>query len=540
MKAISFGKSQNLIGILREPDGSKSEVIAILWNTGICTRIGPNRFNVEIAEALANQGIASFRFDLGQLGDSLNQSDEVKFIERNQNDLKAAFDQLEAEYGYQKFLLIGICSSAIDAFHAAVRDTRVQGLVMVDTFAYATPRFKRSYVSERLFKTMSWKRLMSRKAKEWTGEWEKTRAEAEAGDNFEGEWPEQVDAEKGLGELIDRKIPMFVAYTGGFQHVYGYETQFLEMFPNLEFNDTLSLSFHPKADHLFTLLEDRQLFLDSLRKWTKQNFANISTANTPQRRSLQDVLREIESFEAARVALEFHAKSMTYGELTSQARNLAGYLQSQTEENESLIGLCLDRSFELISSILGILKAGKTYLPLDPHYPSERLETMIQIARCKTVLCHRRHADIYRNLGLKVFIWEDIASELAVKTFPLNAVHSEIHSPAYVIFTSGSTGTPKGVVLGHGALTELLDWHKERYPAEHPKTVQFTPISFDVSFQEILSCLHLGGTLTLIEEELRLDPIALLELMIEAKTERIFLPFVALQFLSEAAVTLKL
>ncbi|HEU4885798.1 MAG TPA: AMP-binding protein, partial [Longimicrobium sp.] len=105
---------------------------------------------------------------------------------------------------------------------------------------------------------------------------------------------------------------------------------------------------------------------------------------------------------------------------------------------------------------------------------------------------------------------------------------------AFVLYTSGSTGTPKGVAMPHGALVNLVAWNLGATP-EPLRTLQFSSLSFDVSFQEIATTLAAGGTLVLVDDALRRDPDALLGFMAHHRVERLFLPFVALQALAEAA-----
>ena len=107
---------------------------------------------------------------------------------------------------------------------------------------------------------------------------------------------------------------------------------------------------------------------------------------------------------------------------------------------------------------------------------------------------------------------------------------------AYVLYTSGSTGKPKGVCMGHTPLVNLILWqHKHSIAGIGTKTLQFAPLSFDVSFQEIFATLTTGGTLVLIEDDLRLDPQSLLNFIQQENINRIFVPFVALQYLTESA-----
>lgn len=578
MKAVSYGPNDHMFGVLTEVKAGceATDIIAIAWNTGICGRMGPHRLNVEISSLLASQGIASFRFDLGNMGDSLVASQETDLIQKNKEELKFTLDMLEERFGYKKFLLIGICSSAVDAHHVAVADQRVIGLMMVDSYVYPTKQFHLNYLKKRIFAPTSWKRFTQRKIKELTAqdaEPSQTESLGDDADRFEGVYPDQEVAGAELQGLVDRSVPLLVIYTGGFEHVYSYADQFRDMFPNVKFGTLLTLKHHPRADHLFTILEDRDELLSDIKIWSDQYFAankhapvdevgaivppesdskldlrealevdheTIEETNTDLRaaapRSLIDIIREIDGHEPSAVAIEDNGASYTYEYLKKHSHGLAHVLAQKSVGNGSILGLCLDRSPALIIGLSGVLRTGAAYLPLDPHYPSDRLQTMIELAQCKQILCHRRHAAMFAALPVELIIWEDIEHGLETKAFASPTLTP--HDPAYVIFTSGSTGQPKGVVLGHGALTQLLDWHRVRYPLAKPRTVQFTPISFDVSFQEIFSTLQSGGTLVLIEEELRLDPIALLEVLESSRIQRIFLPFVALQFLAEAAVTL--
>ena len=570
MKAVAYGPNDNLFGVLTEVESGTeaTDIIAIAWNTGICGRMGPHRLNVEISSLLAGQGIASFRFDLGNLGDSLVGSQETDPIKKNQEELKFTLDMLEERFGYQKFLLIGICSSAVDAHHAAVADARVVGLMMVDSYVYPTKQFHLNYLKKRIFAPTSWKRFTQRKIKVMTGSQEE-KSVTEGEDLFEGVYPDQEVAGTELQALVDRGVPLLVMYTGGFEHVYTYADQFRDMFTKVKFHSLLTLKHHPRADHLFTILEDRDQLLTDIHVWTDRYFTvnrhalsdELGTIISPedgegadlvecleidhlpaletktwQNRSLVDILHEIDSNDATHVAIEANGVSYTYEYLKKLSHALAHVLGQKSVGRGSILGLCLDRSPALIASLIGVLRTGAAYLPLDPHYPRDRLRTMIELSQCKKILCHRRYVAMFESLGVELIIWEDIEHALETKLFASPQLTS--HDAAYVIFTSGSTGQPKGVVLGHGALTQLLDWHIVRYPLAKPRTIQFTPISFDVSFQEIFSTLHSGGTLVLIEEELRLDPIALIDVLEASRIQRIFLPFVALQFIAEAAVSL--
>ncbi|WP_052519231.1 amino acid adenylation domain-containing protein [Archangium violaceum] len=234
------------------------------------------------------------------------------------------------------------------------------------------------------------------------------------------------------------------------------------------------------------------------------------------------------------VAVSFGEERLTYGELNRKANRLAHHLRSQGVGPDVPVGLCVGRSMDLVVGVLGILKAGGAYVPLDPAYPAERLALMLGASRAPVVLTQRRLADtLPAHEAKRLYLdeeedtWAGCAENNPEKV-------SGPESLAYVIYTSGSTGVPKGVAMHHRPLLNLIRWQVAR-SAEKPRTLQFSALSFDVSFQELFSTWGAGGELVLIPEELRLEARALLEMMDRGGVERLFLPFVALQNLAEEA-----
>ncbi|HKH48849.1 MAG TPA: amino acid adenylation domain-containing protein, partial [Thermoanaerobaculia bacterium] len=208
---------------------------------------------------------------------------------------------------------------------------------------------------------------------------------------------------------------------------------------------------------------------------------------------------------------------LTYRELRERASQLAHHLRKMGVAPGDRVAFALDRSLELPVTVLGILEAGAAYVPLDPSWPEERLNLMLEDARVRTVLSR------------------DGLERLArMEAPPLPRLPISPDDLAYVLYTSGSTGRPKGVAMRHGALAQLIAWQVASLPGAG-RTLQYTSPSFDVSFQEIASTWAAGGTLVLISDEARRDPAALLARLRDAKVERLFLPFVALQQLAEAA-----
>lgn len=222
-----------------------------------------------------------------------------------------------------------------------------------------------------------------------------------------------------------------------------------------------------------------------------------------------------------KIALCFKGETLTYLELAKKSNQISNSLIIHGASESDIIAVNLSRGFELIATLIGILRAGCAYLPLDKDYPKERLNYMLNHSRAKLLISDNDNLEYTRKLDLNNI---DLSRDDHV---------SKKGSLAYVIYTSGSTGQPKGVCLDHSALINLLKNQKEENYGMG--TLQFTPVSFDVHFQEIFATLLSGACLYLIDEFTRLDFNLLLDEIEGNKIERIFLPFVALNKLTQVA-----
>ena len=245
---------------------------------------------------------------------------------------------------------------------------------------------------------------------------------------------------------------------------------------------------------------------------------------------LHHLVDEVAQQYPDQVAVIHENQSLTYHQLVTQANDLAQTILHR-DAASLFIGISTTRDLSMIVGVLAILKAGKAYLPLDPTYPIARLKQIVDSAGIRTVLSTAADNQTLAPLSLQRLYRN--------QTHPASErLTAQQHSTAYVLFTSGSTGTPKGVCLGHSALVNLLNWQKTQSQAGvGTRTLQFAPLTFDVSFQEIFATLSTGGTLVLIDDSQRLDLNSLLPFIDEQQISRLFLPFVALQYLAEAAVT---
>lgn len=230
------------------------------------------------------------------------------------------------------------------------------------------------------------------------------------------------------------------------------------------------------------------------------------------------------------IAVIYNGERITYSRLDRLSNNLAAAIISKSPHS-AIIGVNTCRCIETIISVLAILKAGKAYLPLDTEYPKDRLEQIITDSGIDTCITPQAQEHFFEELSLNILWSDDVYPEV-------NSLPSTADRGAYVLYTSGSTGKPKGVLMGHAALVNLLLWQQDNSTSALGScTLQFAPLTFDVSFQEIFATLTTGGTLVLINDELRIDPVQLLQYIESQSINRIFLPFVVLQYLTEAAVS---
>jgi len=248
-------------------------------------------------------------------------------------------------------------------------------------------------------------------------------------------------------------------------------------------------------------------------------------------------LFELQAGKTPRTIAMVHGdRGMTYGELDDRADLLAHYLRAQGVGPDVPVALSVERGFDMVCAVLAVLKAGGAYVPIDPEYPAERLRSMVSQSGATLLLTTERAPLKVKFPDVQtVYVdrdWDYLVD--CVEFEPFEAAKSD--NLAYVMFTSGSTGEPKGVALPHRALANLVDWQIEQSAMSiGARTLQFASLSFDVSFQEIFSTLCAGGTLVMMDEDVRRDPSALLRLAASEQVERLFLPYVALKQLAEAA-----
>ncbi|HBE18544.1 MAG TPA: non-ribosomal peptide synthetase [Cyanobacteria bacterium UBA11149] len=303
-------------------------------------------------------------------------------------------------------------------------------------------------------------------------------------------------------------------------------TRILGHFPTLLAGIVANPSQEISTLPLLTAAEKHQLLVE----W------NNTAADYPQDTCIHQLFESQVERTPDAIAVVFEDQRLTYRELNNRANQLAHYLEKLGVKPEVLVGICVERSLEMVVGLLAILKAGGAYVPLDPVYPQDRIAFMLEDTQIQVLLTTIQLVETLPSHQAKVICldrdWTGISNES-----PENLISTvQLSNLGYVIYTSGSTGKPKGVAMMQLPLFNLILWHLNHPQLGIPaKTVQFAPLSFDVSFQEIFSTWCSGGTLVLISEEMRRDAMALLRFLHQNMVERLFLPFVALQQLAEVA-----
>ncbi|MEO8664516.1 MAG: amino acid adenylation domain-containing protein, partial [Ignavibacteria bacterium] len=238
------------------------------------------------------------------------------------------------------------------------------------------------------------------------------------------------------------------------------------------------------------------------------------------------------------VAIEFEDKRMTYRELDETTNCVANYLIKLGVKPESMVGICIDRSLEMEIGLLSIMKAGGAYVPIDPSYPQERVDYMINDSQIKIILSAKNLAEVIQSHDAKViYLDSDIKNILRESKESPDVVISP-ENMVYVIYTSGSTGNPKGVVNIHKGLTNQILWIKDYLKCTAEDIVlQKTSFSFDVSTFELFMPLICGAKLVFSIPEGHKNNKYLLDAVIEKKITIIhFVTSMLAMFLEESGI----
>ena len=247
-----------------------------------------------------------------------------------------------------------------------------------------------------------------------------------------------------------------------------------------------------------------------LKQW---NNTNVDYQNDA---TIQQLIKQQVDKTPDAIALVFNEHKLTYRELNKRANQLAHHLISEGVRPETLIGICLERSLEMVIAILGVLKSGAAYVPLDPAHPVARLKDILNDAQVPLLLCSNNTATKLADTSAKRIVLDGEWSIIADCADNNPAPCSTFSNAAYVIYTSGSTGKPKGVINHQAGICNRLLWMQQAFQLSgNDAVLQKTPYSFDVSVWEFLWPLMTGARLVLAKAEGHKDPVYLNHLIAE-------------------------
>jgi len=288
-RVLSFGASGSLHGVLAEPapqDRIEGAPAVLFWNVGTNHHVGPHRVFVDLSRRLAQLGFSCLRFDTSGLGDSAASRDDKRpDAERNVADVREAMLTLKKQRGFERFVLVGFCSS-VDAAHAVgVEAPEVVGMIYLEGYQYRTRRFYLQYL-HRFLERSRWERLLRLKYPNLFNE------PADLNDRsldpetvFVREYLTQEQLTADMRKLAGRGVRMLCMYSGGDTN-YSYQGQFFDFVKAPEIAPSLEIVFYPEADHTFFLVEQRERVMSHIASWLQREFGKPASASHERLRSV--------------------------------------------------------------------------------------------------------------------------------------------------------------------------------------------------------------------------------------------------------------
>jgi amino acid adenylation domain-containing protein len=253
-----------------------------------------------------------------------------------------------------------------------------------------------------------------------------------------------------------------------------------------------------------TQVVDRLSFLSAFERHQMLYEWNNTRAEFPSDKCVHQLFEEQVTKTPDATAVVFEDESLSYSELNRRADHLAHYLQELGVSPNHRVAICVERSLGMLVGLLGILKAGAAYLPLDPTFPSDRLSFMLQDAQPFVLLTHEKLKTLLPPHRAQVVYLDELPAGLSRQPRKLTGVQAE--NIAYVLYTSGSTGTPKGVQVQHCALVNfLLSMQREPGITADDTLLAITTLSFDIAGLELYLPLTVGARVVIASSEAARD-----------------------------------
>ncbi|EQB89765.1 hypothetical protein M918_18990 [Clostridium sp. BL8] len=236
---------------------------------------------------------------------------------------------------------------------------------------------------------------------------------------------------------------------------------------------------------------------------------NDTKADYPKDKTIHELFQDQVEKTPDNIAVIFEDKKLTYRELNERSNSLARVLRDKGVKADSIVGIVVERSLEMIVGIMGILKAGGAYLPIDPNYPKGRIEYMLKDSGCRVLLSKNDLVETIEFNGEIIDLYDENLFNRGSSN--LEKINNSTKL-AYIIYTSGTTGKPKGAMIEHRSLVNRLNWMQKKYPITEKDTIlQKTTYTFDVSVWEILWWSLVGAKVCMLTPNGEKDPMKIIE-----------------------------
>ncbi|MDX1702046.1 MAG: condensation domain-containing protein, partial [Melioribacteraceae bacterium] len=254
-------------------------------------------------------------------------------------------------------------------------------------------------------------------------------------------------------------------------------------------------------------LENKTKDIDKFSLIQKKEQSAIASYinNPPKMRGIENIFpiefNKVADLYLKKTAIEINDKSYSFEILQRESNKIANHLLNRGIQSDEIVGLCLHRSFELISSLIGILKSGAAYLPFEPLHPKERINFIINDSGAKYIVTESRYQYLFNTEDVELILIDKNADDIDSESDQLLDIEIDPSNLSYVIYTSGSTGRPKGTLITHAGLKNYLSWTLNAYPIHSEYgSVVISTLSFDATVTSIFPSLLVGKKILLTEE----------------------------------------
>ena len=442
---LQYGKYNHLLGIY-EGDEYCNKPMIVMWNVGVISRTGPQRAHVELAREFKSRGHATFRFDASGRGESSIRSDYSDDFQRSVADVHETLDMLKETYAVNQFIIYGHCTSAVEGHVVTSERDDISALIMLDTYSYRVGKFKRLEIQRKLLGG----RRYSNKLKQWFGP--KTKVKND--DLLEGYYPPLEELSKDMDAFIEKNLPIYVRFTSGFSHLYNYQDQFYDMFPQLRGYKKIKVVLQHNTDHLFSRLESRHIFKKDLFQWLDEHFPS-----TEQKHSY---FAEAHSDPNKESMAEFGTKMLPRGEKERAMESSSNTHPRQKKPSNT------NESFSLDQGILSQISQKR-------EYSTKEIDK-----RAKTILNKKDNSEtpIIRNYdrGSMTYQRSTVPSQADIFQEQIKLMHAQLQ-----LLTGASTSLSniEQKAQGYSPSIEIADLQNLAEKSQHEKVIKTEQHSID-------------------------------------------------------------